>query len=303
MLLPVGRVCLFAACAARHARQCLYMDTRALASPPCQAQVLRACASCLPVSKTRHASCPGRRRSWHCSRRRRARSSRHPGRTPRPGSGTAPAPPCPKSAVMQQCTGWFRRTAKHQHLRDRCLLNVPSMLTQARPEQRQSAARNCPHLHCHRLIVDFDFLGQEVSPDSGLVLLAEFFLDVLVHQAGLRPSKSSFTGFQSFSRVGTQSPSCRSRSARTLPTPLSPKIMTFKSLRDFRPAILPSGKGFCSALLPQACTSGAEFLFALVEQQNTHSSRPIKRGLSAQAVTSSSLSLPCAIDCCSFKRR
>ena len=37
------------------------------------------------------------------------------------------------------------------------------------------------HLHCHCLVINLDLLGEEVSPDGGLVLLGELPLHVLVH--------------------------------------------------------------------------------------------------------------------------
>ena len=41
------------------------------------------------------------------------------------------------------------------------------------------------HLHRDETIVNHDLLGQEISADSGLVLIAELAVDVLVHQRHL----------------------------------------------------------------------------------------------------------------------
>lgn len=45
------------------------------------------------------------------------------------------------------------------------------------------------YLHGHSAIIDLDLLGQEVGADGGLVLVAELFVDILVHQRGLSDSK------------------------------------------------------------------------------------------------------------------
>lgn len=38
------------------------------------------------------------------------------------------------------------------------------------------------YLHGHEAIIDKNLLGQEVGTDSGLVLIAELFVNILVHQ-------------------------------------------------------------------------------------------------------------------------
>lgn len=42
-----------------------------------------------------------------------------------------------------------------------------------------------PDLQGDELIVDHDLLGEEISTDGGLVLIAEALVHVLVHQRGL----------------------------------------------------------------------------------------------------------------------
>ena len=39
-----------------------------------------------------------------------------------------------------------------------------------------------PDLHRDQPVVDHHFLGEEVGPDGGLVLVAELLVHVLVHQ-------------------------------------------------------------------------------------------------------------------------
>jgi hypothetical protein len=42
-----------------------------------------------------------------------------------------------------------------------------------------------PNLEGNELVVDHDLLRQEIGADRGLVLIAEFLVHILVHQAGL----------------------------------------------------------------------------------------------------------------------
>lgn len=41
------------------------------------------------------------------------------------------------------------------------------------------------YLHGHEAIINKNLLGQEVGTDGGLVLVAELFVDILVHQRSL----------------------------------------------------------------------------------------------------------------------
>lgn len=57
-------------------------------------------------------------------------------------------------------------------------MEIGAVITQS------SSRRMSPryYLHSDELIVDHDFLGQEVGTDSGFVLTAELFVHILVHQ-------------------------------------------------------------------------------------------------------------------------
>ena len=46
-------------------------------------------------------------------------------------------------------------------------------------------AASGPHLHCDQPVVYIHFLGQEISANGGLVLVAELLVHVLVHERSL----------------------------------------------------------------------------------------------------------------------
>jgi len=51
-----------------------------------------------------------------------------------------------------------------------------------------TAERPPIYLHGHQAILDENLLGQEIGSDSGLVLVAELFVHILVHQGRLSHS-------------------------------------------------------------------------------------------------------------------
>mmetsp|Transcript_19291 Transcript_19291/g.54011 ORF Transcript_19291/g.54011 Transcript_19291/m.54011 type:complete len:202 (-) Transcript_19291:22-627(-) len=79
-----------------------------------------------------------------------------------------------------------------QILKGLCVVDVVhEYATVCTPVERNSqgleALLSCcvPNLHCHCLVIHLYLLGQEISPNGGLVLLGELPLHVLVHQTGL----------------------------------------------------------------------------------------------------------------------
>lgn len=50
-----------------------------------------------------------------------------------------------------------------------------------------------PNLQRHQLIIDHDFLRQEIGTDGRLVLVAETLMHILIHQRGLADAEQRHT--------------------------------------------------------------------------------------------------------------